>query len=246
MIQIRNLYKSLAGQPVLKDIDIDILDGEILTLLGGSGVGKSVFLKNIIGLMRPDRGSIRIDETEITALKLKELSKIQRKFGMVFQGDALFDSLTVAENVAFGMKRLSGLSMAQIARKVTEYLSMVRLEGVEDKLPESLSIGMKRRVSLARSIATRPEYIFYDEPTTGLDPITTDVICNLFLDLQKELDITSVMVTHDISTAYKISDRIAFLHEGSIAEVDNAEEFKKSDNRHVRNFIDINTGILRD
>lgn len=236
----------MASKPVLKGIDIDIKDGEILTLLGGSGVGKSVFLKNIIGLLKPDRGSIRVDGTEVTKLKSKALSRMQTKFGMVFQGGALFDSLTVAENVAFGLKRLTDYSPEKINKKVTEYLSMVNLEGVEDKLPESLSIGMKRRVSLARSIATQPEYIFYDEPTTGLDPITTDVICRLFVDLQEDLGLTSVIVTHDIVTAYKVSDRIALIHEGRIVEVDSVEEFKKSSNGHVRNFIDINTRGLKE
>ncbi|MFC2048631.1 ABC transporter ATP-binding protein [Elusimicrobiota bacterium] len=238
MIQVRGLKKSFSTNKVLNGVDIDILDGEIFTLLGGSGGGKSVFLKNIVGLLKPDSGSIKIDGIEINGIIQKELTKLQRRFGMLFQGGALFDSMTVGENVAFGMKRLTDHSEVRIKELVTEYLNMVNLPGVENKLPEDLSIGMKRRVALARAIATTPEYIFYDEPTTGLDPITTDVISDLFLELQKKLSWTSIIVTHDLRTAYKVSDRIALLHEGRITEVSNTEEFKSSTNVNVRKFID--------
>ncbi|MBN2407312.1 MAG: ATP-binding cassette domain-containing protein [Elusimicrobia bacterium] len=238
MIEIRGLYKNFGSQQVLKGINLDINDGEIFTLLGGSGGGKSVFLKNVIGLLTPDGGSIKIDGEEIVGLKQKNLTKIQTKFGMLFQGGALFDSLTVGENVAFGLRRLTDFSDNKIRGLVIDYLEMVNLKGVEDKLPESLSIGMKRRVALARAIATSPKYIFYDEPTTGLDPITTDVISDLFLELQQKLKPTSVMVTHDLQTAYKVSDRIALLYDGVIVEVSTTEAFKKSTNPHVVKFIE--------
>jgi len=238
MIEVKDLCKRFGQKRVLDGVNLDIRDGEIFTLLGGSGVGKSVFLKHIIGLMSPDRGSIIIDGHEIIGISQKELSRIQSKFGMVFQGGALFDSLTVGENVAFGMRRLTELDEKDIKTKVTEYLGMVNLEGVESKLPEELSIGMKRRVALARAIATAPDYILYDEPTTGLDPITTGVITDMFLDLKDKLSVTSIMVTHDLETAYKVSDRLALLYEGKIAEVSDTETFKKSANPHVRDFIE--------
>jgi phospholipid/cholesterol/gamma-HCH transport system ATP-binding protein len=237
MIQIRGLHKNFGGHEVLRGVNLDIYDGEIFTLLGGSGEGKSVFLKNLIGLMSPDRGSIKIDGKEIVGLPQKELSKVQSKFGMLFQGGALFDSQTVGENVAFGMIRLTKYTPKEIEKRVREYLEMVDLKGVENMLPEDLSIGMRRRVALARAIATQPEYILYDEPTTGLDPITTDVICDLFVDLQKKLKVTSLIVTHDLKTAFKVSDRIALLFNGVITEVRKTEEFKHSTNPYVQQFI---------
>ncbi|MFW6134500.1 MAG: ABC transporter ATP-binding protein [Elusimicrobiota bacterium] len=237
MIEIRNLHKSFGENKVLKGLALDIMDKEILTLLGGSGEGKSVFLKNVVGLMKPDKGSIKVDGVEIVGLNQKKLSKIQTKFGMLFQGGALFDSLTVGENVAFGMKRLKNYSEEQIERKVIQYLEMVNLKGVESEMPERLSIGMKRRVALARAIATEPEYILYDEPTTGLDPITKDVICDLFIEMRRKLDLTSVIVTHDLDTAYKVSDRIGFLYDGRIIEIDETEKFINSDNPYVMQFI---------
>jgi phospholipid/cholesterol/gamma-HCH transport system ATP-binding protein len=237
MIQIRGLYKRFGPNEVLKGLDLNILDNEIFTLLGGSGEGKSVFLKNVIGLMRPERGSIKIDGKEITGLQQKELSVVQTKFGMLFQGGALFDSLSVGDNVAFGLRRLTKHTEREIKEMVVKYLGMVGLEGVENKLTEDLSIGMRRRVALARAIATHPKYILYDEPTTGLDPITTDVICDLFMDLQKKLRGTSVIVTHDLKTAFKLSDRVGLLYDGQIVEVSDTENFKNSDNPYVRQFI---------
>ena len=218
-------------------MDLDIYDGEIFTLLGGSGEGKSVFLKNIIGLMKPDAGSVEIDGEEITQLSYNRLLKVQVKVGMMFQGGALFDSLTVGENVAFGLKRLSSHNKDEIESLVRKYLKMVRLEGVEDELPEKLSIGMKRRVALARAIATQPKYIFYDEPTTGLDPIITKAVCDIFLELRKELNVTSVIVTHELDTAFKVSDRVGLLYKGVIREAETIEKFKKSDDPYVKEFI---------
>lgn len=238
MIEIKNLYKKLGDTEVLKGIKLNILDGEIFTILGGSGAGKTVLLKNIIGLMAPDSGSIRIDGKEIVGLRQKELNKVQTNFGMMFQGGALFDSLTVGDNVAFGMKRITDYSPQKIKSMVQKYLTMVGLSGWENELPEKLSIGMKRRVALARAIATEPRYILYDEPTTGLDPIITDVICDLFKEMRKELKATSVVVTHDLKTAFKVSDRIGLLYDGIIMEVAQTENFKNSDNPYVRQFIE--------
>jgi len=237
MIEVRKLSKKLGGHDVLKELDLDIFDAEIFTLLGGSGSGKTVFLKNVVGLMKPDSGSVKIDGQEITGLPQKELLKVQSKIGLMFQGGALFDSLTVGENVAFGMHRLTNYSQRKIDEMVDKFLEMVGLAGTRDLLPESLSIGMRRRVALARAIATQPRYIFYDEPTTGLDPITTDVICELFIDMRNKLNLTSIMVTHDLNTAYRVSDRIALLYDGKIVEASETEKFKKSDNPYVQQFI---------
>ncbi len=237
MIQVRGLKKKLEGKPVLDGVDIDIYDGEIFTLLGRSGGGKSVFLKHLLGLMKPDEGSIKIDGVEITSLSGDELLKIQVKIGMMFQGGALFDSLSVADNVAFGLKRLSSYGPEKISALVKKYLKMVRLEGTENELPEKLSIGMKRRVALARAIATEPRYIFYDEPTTGLDPIITSAVCDVFLELRRELKVTSLIVTHELDTAYKVSDRIGLLHRGRIREASETGKFKNSEDRYVKEFI---------
>ncbi len=242
MIKVKGLKKKLGGRWVLDGVDLEIRDGEIFTLLGGSGEGKSVFLKNLLGIMKPDAGSINIDGQEITKLSGKDLLKVQIKVGMMFQGGALFDSLTVAENVGFGLKRLTNHSPDEIKTLVQKYLKMVRLEGVENLLPEKLSIGMKRRVALARAIATQPEYILYDEPTTGLDPITTSAVCNIFMELRDELKLTSVIVTHELETAFKVSDRISLLHNGRIRFTAPVEEFKKSTDQYVRSFIEGLTG----
>lgn len=237
MIEIKNLHKFIGGRWVLNGLNINIEDGEIFTLLGGSGEGKSVFLKNILGLMRPDRGNIIIFGEETTWLSPRELHRVQTKIGMMFQGGALFDSMTVEENVSFGMKRLTDYDKITIEKKVEEYLEMVGLPGTGKLLPEKLSIGMRRRVSLARAIATQPRCILYDEPTTGLDPITTDVICDLFMDLQRKLNATSVIVTHDLKTAYKVSTRIGLLYEGRIVALDKTKDFINSDNPYVQQFI---------
>ncbi len=237
MIEVREVKKHIEDIQVLDGISLDIHDGENFCLLGASGEGKSVFLKNLIGLMRPDCGSIKIDGEEIVGISKEKLLKVQRKFGMMFQGGALFDSLTVQENVEFGMKRLTDYSPQKISQLAEEYLAMVGLAGVGDKLPENLSIGMKRRVALARAVATEPKYILYDEPTTGLDPITTDVICGIFTDLRKKLDITSVIVTHDIQTAEKVADRVGLLYSGKIIAADKTERFMKSESPYVRQFV---------
>lgn len=237
MIRINNLHKSFVGNRVLRGVNLEIKEGETITIIGGSGCGKSVLLKHIVGLLRSEVGEIEIDGQEITRLGMEELAEVQKKFGMLFQGAALFDSLTVGENISFGLRMLTDLDEREIRRIVSEKLSLVGLEGIGQLMPAELSGGMKKRVALARAIATNPKYILYDEPSTGLDPIMADVINNLILDLQEKLNITSIVVTHDMVTAYKVSDRIAMLYQGRIEEIGTPEEIKETKNSVVRQFI---------
>lgn len=236
MIQIINLYKSFDNKPVLKGINLEIYDGETVTIMGGSGQGKTVLLKNIIGLMTPDQGRIIIDGIDITAVDKKTLHNVQKKFGYLFQGSALFDSMTVFENIAFGLRHLK-LTPQEIARRVRLYLSYVGLEGIEHMRPSELSGGMKKRVALARAVAYNPQYILYDEPTTGLDPQTAETITDLIINLQKKLNVTSIVVTHDLKAALKVSQRIAFLHNGKIVCVEQTDKLLNTDNPLLREFI---------
>jgi phospholipid/cholesterol/gamma-HCH transport system ATP-binding protein len=237
MIRIKNLHKSFVDNRVLRGVNLEIKEGETITIIGGSGCGKSVLLKHIVGLLKPEAGEIEVDGQEITRLGMEELAEVQKKFGMLFQGAALFDSLTVGENISFGLRMLCDLEEREIKKRVSEKLSLVGLEGIEQLTPAELSGGMKKRVALARAIAMNPKYILYDEPSTGLDPIMADVINNLILDLQEKLNITSIVVTHDMVTAYKISDRIAMLYEGRIEEIGTPEEIRETKNSVVRQFI---------
>lgn len=237
MIRIENLHKNFNSNAVLKGVNLEIEEGKTLTIIGKSGCGKTVLLKHIIGLLKPDAGEIEIDGVEITRLKDSELGKIQRKFGVLFQGAALFDSLSVGENVAFGLYRLTDLTPEQIRSRVIERLAMVGLEGVENLMTPELSGGMKKRVALARAIATDPKYIIYDEPTTGVDPVMGDVINNLIIQLQKTLRITSITVTHDINSACKISDRIGMLADGRIIVSGSPREIRASADPVVRQFM---------
>jgi len=237
MIKIRGLYKSFGNNKVLNGINLDVNEGETLTIIGGSGEGKTILLKTMIDLVTPDSGVVEIDGVDITKLKEKERAAVQSKFGMLFQASALFDSMTVGQNVAFGLRHLTNQSEKEINKTVLKNLRMVGLEGIENLKPEELSGGMKKRVSLARAIARDPKYILYDEPSTGLDPITADVINDLIINLQKELKITSIAVTHDMVSAYKISNRIAMLYDGKIEEIGTPDEIKNSKNPVVRQFI---------
>jgi phospholipid/cholesterol/gamma-HCH transport system ATP-binding protein len=237
MIEISNLYKKLGGLPVLKRIDLTINKGETLTIIGRSGEGKSVLLKHIIGLFRPDSGSILIDGEDITRRSRSDLYRLRRRFGVLFQGSALFDSLTVGENVGLGLREHKISFESDIRQIVAEKLSRVDLRGIEGKKPAELSGGMKKRVGLARALAMSPEYVLYDEPTTGLDPITADSINDLIVQLKTDLKITSIAVTHDMASAYKISDRIAMLHDGRIICVGSPDEIRDSDSEIVQQFI---------
>ncbi|MBQ3943396.1 MAG: ATP-binding cassette domain-containing protein, partial [Elusimicrobia bacterium] len=199
MIKVENLYKSFETKKVLKGVSFELKDGETLVIIGGSGTGKSILLKNLVGLIRPDSGKIIIDDIDLTKTSKKNLREVQKKIGFVFQEAALFDSLTIEENVSFGMKNLTNLKEQEIKKRVSSCLNMVGLSSDIEKLkPSALSGGMKKRVGLARAIAYQPKYIFYDEPTTGLDPIMSDVIGELIIHLKKELNVSSIVVTHDM------------------------------------------------
>lgn len=236
-IKIVELHKSFDGKRVLKGVNLDIEPGETMVIIGQSGSGKSVLIKHIIGIMKPDSGEIYIDGQEITSLNNEELMKLSRKFGLLFQAAALFDSLTVEENVAFGLRRHTNLPEEKIREIVEASLARVGLRGVEKLLPYELSGGMKKRVGLARAIAYHPEIILYDEPTTGLDPIRADAINQLILQMKQELKVTSIIITHDMSTTYKVADRVAMLYDGRIIEIGTPEEIKNSANPVVQQFI---------
>ena len=237
MIEIRDLHKRLGTLEVLKGVNLDIKSGESIVIIGRSGSGKSVLLKHIIGLLLPDRGSILVDGTDITRLEDDARRKMRRRFGMLFQGSALFDSMSVEENVGLGLREHSRLSEDEIMTKIRERLAMVGLEGIEEMRPSNLSGGMKKRVALARAIAVDPEYVLYDEPTTGLDPITADAINDLIRGLQERLEVTSIVVTHDMASAYKIADRIAMLHEGKIIFQGTPQETQTTDHPIVQQFV---------
>ncbi len=237
MIKITNLHKRFNSNQVLNGVELDINDGETMVIIGRSGSGKSVFLKHLIGLLKPDEGSVEINGVELNSATPEQINEIQKKFNFLFQGSALFDSLTVGENVAFGVRVLRNISDSEIDKIVREKLQMVGLEGIENVKPADLSGGMKKRVGLARAIATDPECILYDEPTTGLDPIMADVINDLIINLQAKLKLTSVVVTHDMVSAYKIANRIAMLYQGKIIMVGTPDEFKNTTDPIVRQFI---------
>lgn len=237
MIRIVGLHKSFGLNRVLQGLNLKIEHGETLVVIGQSGSGKSVLIKHLIGLLKPDKGEIFVDGVEITRMKDDELRKITRKFGMLFQGAALFDSMTAAQNVGFGLERYTGYPAEKIEKLVKESLAKVGLQGVEGLMPHELSGGMKKRVGLARAIAYKPEIILYDEPSTGIDPIRADAINDLINMMKKELKVTSVVITHDMVSSYKVADRMAMLYEGRIIEIGNPEEIKSSKNPVVQQFI---------
>ena len=239
MITIRNLSKKFEGKTVLDDLTLQIEEGETMVIMGCSGCGKSVLLKLIIGLLKPDKGEIWIDGEEITQLTEKQMDHVRKKFGMVFQSSALFDSLTVGENVGFCLSRYTDMSRSQIARIVAEKLEMVGLDGIENLMPAELSGGMKKRVSLARAISMGPKIILYDEPTTGLDPIRAEEINQLIAKLHDRLEVTSIVVTHDMKSAFHVATRMAMLHDKKIVAVGTAEEFRQTTQPIVRQFVDI-------
>lgn len=237
MIEVIDLHKSFGNNHVLRGVNLRIEKGESVVVIGGSGSGKSVLIKNIIGLLRPDSGKVIIDGVDITVLKEKELYEVRRKFGMLFQYAALFDSMKVWENVAFALIRQKGMREKEARDIAIEKLRMVGLVGVEDLMPSELSGGMKKRVGLARAIAHEPEILLYDEPTTGLDPIMADAINDLIIEMRNRLKVTSIAITHDMNSAYKIADRIAMLYNGVIIETGTPEEIKNTKNPIVRQFI---------
>ncbi len=237
MIRIVDLHKSFGDNHVLRGVDLEVDRGESMVVIGGSGSGKSVLIKHIIGLLRPDKGHVFIDGLDITTLRERELYEVRKRFGMLFQGAALFDSMTVWENVAFALLRHRRLPPEEARRIASEKLRLVGLAGVEDLMPSELSGGMRKRVGLARAIAHDPEVVLYDEPTTGVDPIMADAINDLIIELRERLQVTSIAITHDMKSAYKIADRIAMLYEGRIIEVGTPEQIRKTSNPVVRQFI---------
>lgn len=237
-IRVINLHKSFADNYVLRGVNLEIREGESMVVIGGSGSGKTVLIKCIIGLIKPDKGEIYVDGIEITSLNEKELNEVRKKFGMLFQWGALFDSMSVWENVGFGLKHHKKLKDEEVRRIASEKLSLVGLRNVEDLMPSELSGGMKKRVSLARAIAMEPEILLYDEPTTGIDPIMADTINELIIQMKKKLNVTSITITHDMKSAYKVGDRIAMLFQGKIIEIGTPEEIKNSKNPIVRQFIE--------
>ncbi len=236
-ITIIDLHKSLRDKNVLEGINLDVRKGEILSIIGKSGSGKSVLLKHIIGIFKPDRGDIIIDGIQYTGSSEKERISIESRIGILFQGAALFDSMNIYDNIAFGMRRKK-ISEEEIGKQIPEILRQVGLKDVEDKMPSELSGGMQKRAGLARSIAIRPEIMLYDEPTTGVDPITGGAVDRLIVDMRNTYGITSVVVTHDIKSACRISDRIAMLHNGRIIFNGSPEEIKKTTNPYVQQLIE--------
>jgi phospholipid/cholesterol/gamma-HCH transport system ATP-binding protein len=237
MIELINLEKNFGGHQVLQHLNLTIQTGETMVIIGCSGCGKSVLLKHMIGLLKPDSGQVLVDQNDISQMRGEALDKMRSKFGMLFQGAALFDSLTVLENIAFTAVEEGQKSPSDVRERVGELLGIVGLSGCEDLKPAELSGGMRKRVGLARALFNRPEVILYDEPTTGLDPIMAAAINELIHEMNRRFSVTSVAVTHDMVSAYKIADRIAMLHEGKIIEVGTVEEIKTTQNPIVSQFI---------
>jgi phospholipid/cholesterol/gamma-HCH transport system ATP-binding protein len=237
MIEIINLSKSFTSLKVLDNLNLIINSGEVIVIIGRSGCGKSVLLKHIIGLIKPDMGQVIVDSNDMTRIEEHEIDKLRLSFGMLFQGSALFDSMTVGENVGFALREHTNIPEKEIRKKVADSLELVGLKGIEDLMPAELSGGMKKRVGLARAICNNPKIILYDEPTTGLDPIMADAINDLIIDLSSKLNVTSIVVTHDIVSAYKIADRIAMLYKGKIIAIGTPEEIRNTKDPIVKQFI---------
>lgn len=238
MISMQHVDKTLGGRKVLDDMSIDVARGEALVIVGGSGAGKSVTLKHLIGLMKPDRGKIMIDGNDIAEMKAVELNTFRRHFGMSFQEGALFDSMSVFENIAFPLRRHTKFTETQIRERVDECLELVHLEGVAPKRPSELSGGMRRRVGFARAISLKPDILLFDEPTTGLDPVISAVIAELIVEMDRTLNTTTVTITHDMKVAFRIADRVAMLYKGRIVEEGTPQAFQQSQNPIVQQFIE--------
>jgi phospholipid/cholesterol/gamma-HCH transport system ATP-binding protein len=237
VIKVEGLRKSFHGQAVLRGIDLEVPDGSITIIIGRSGGGKSVFLKHLIGLLRPDAGRIEVDGVDLTRLRGRALDEVRRRYGVVFQGGALFDSMSCRDNVAFPLREKLRLPRPEIAERVDGALEQVGLVGIGDKYPEEVSGGMRKRVAIARALVTEPEIVFFDEPTTGLDPVLVNTIHGLILDLHRRLRFTAVVVSHEIPEIFEIADRVGMLHEGRIVELGPPAAIQASANPIVRQFI---------
>lgn len=237
-IQLRGVRKAFGEKVVLEDVSLEVREGETMVVIGYSGSGKSVLLKTIVGLLRPDAGTVLVDGQEVLRLGRDQLYELRRRAGYVFQFAALFDSMSVADNVAMGLRRVPGMGEAAIRERVEEALRLVELEGFQARFPAQLSGGQRKRAGLARAIASRPKYLLYDEPTTGLDPVTTAVIDALILKLEHELGVTSVVITHDMRSAYRVGNQIAMLYQGRIRFVGSPAEIQAVTDPVVRAFIE--------
>jgi phospholipid/cholesterol/gamma-HCH transport system ATP-binding protein len=237
VIRVEGLRKAFRGQPVLNGVNLEVPTGAITIVIGRSGGGKSVFLKHLLGLLRPDAGRVFVDDVEVTGLRGEALDAVRRRYGVVFQGGALFDSMTCGENVAFPLREKLRLRGAAVDARVGDALGQVGLAGVEAKYPAEISGGMRKRVAIARALVTEPEIVFFDEPTTGLDPVLVNAIHRLIRDLHRRRGFTAVMVSHEIPEIFEIADRVAMLHEGRIEVEGPPEDIQASDNGVVRQFI---------
>jgi len=237
MIRVESLHKAFGAQPVLRGVDLEIAAGEVMVIIGRSGGGKSVLLKHLVGLLRPDAGRVFVDGTDVTHLHGAELDAIRARYGVVFQGGALFDSMSVFDNVAFPLREKTRLPAGEVRARVEERLAQVGLSGVGDKNPAEISGGMRKRVAIARALVTEPGVVFLDEPTTGLDPILVNTIHHLIRDLHRKARFTAVMVSHELPEIFGIADRVAMLHDGVIVESGRPEAIQASGNAIVQRFI---------
>jgi phospholipid/cholesterol/gamma-HCH transport system ATP-binding protein len=238
MIELKDVHKAFGPKRVLAGFSLTVQEGETMVIIGFSGTGKSVAIKHMVGLLRPDSGSVKVDGLEVPNLSRKELTALRAKIGYVFQFAALFDSLSVGENVAMGLRKQGTLSEKEIEARVAEALDLVDLPGTEARFPAELSGGMRKRVGIARAIALRPKYILYDEPTTGLDPVTSAVIDELMVRMRDRLGVTGIVITHDMRSAYRVGTRIAMLYEGKVRQVGTVDEIQHSTDPVVRQFIE--------
>ena len=238
MIQLKNVHKAFGPKQVLTGFTLDVQDGETVVIIGYSGTGKSVAIKHIVGLLEPDEGEVWVDGKRVDELSRKDLVALRASIGYVFQFAALFDSLTVGDNVAMGLRKQGKLSESEIDKRVDEALELVDLPDARKKKPAELSGGMRKRVGIARAIALRPKYILYDEPTTGLDPVTSAVIDELMMRMRDQLKVTGIVITHDMRSAYKVGTRIAMLYEGTVRQVGTIDEIQQSKDPVIRQFIE--------
>jgi phospholipid/cholesterol/gamma-HCH transport system ATP-binding protein len=238
MISLRNVYKSFGEKKVLQGFSLEVPEGETMVIIGYSGSGKSVAIKHIVGLLEPDKGTVFVDDLEVPKLPRRELYELRTQIGYVFQFAALFDSLSIGENIAMGLRKQGKLDTPGIHKRVAEVLDLVDLPNVEDRFPAELSGGMRKRVGLARAIALRPKYLLYDEPTTGLDPVTSAVIDELMIRMRDKLGVTSVVITHDMRSAYRVGTSIAMLYEGRVRQCGTVDEIRQSTDPVVRQFIE--------
>jgi phospholipid/cholesterol/gamma-HCH transport system ATP-binding protein len=243
MIGLVDVYKAFGDKEVLAGFSLDVREGETMVIIGYSGTGKSVAIKHIVGLLEPDEGEVWVDNQRVDTMPRRELYEMRSKIGYVFQFAALFDSLNIGDNVAMGLRRSSGLSEREIQQRVAEALDLVDLPGVQPKFPAELSGGMRKRVGIARAIALRPKYMLYDEPTTGLDPVTSAVIDDLMVRMREKLGVTSIVITHDMKSAFTVGTRIAMLYQGRVRQVGTVDEIKRTQDPVVRQFIEGNPNL---